>query len=48
MQQEYDEISGDVPELTDDELFFRHVIGEDHELLAVDMMLRNALSQADV
>lgn len=47
MQQEYNEISGDVSDLSDDEMYLHHVIGDDHELLAVDMMLSNALSQTN-
>jgi hypothetical protein len=47
MQQEYDEITGDLSDLSDDEMYFRHVVQEDHELLAVDMMLSNALSRVE-
>jgi hypothetical protein len=48
MQQQYtEEMTGEHSELSDDDLYFNHVIQEDHELLALDMMLRNALSQTD-
>ena len=42
MQQEYTDVDED---LSDDELYFQHVIQDNHELQAVDMMLSNALSQ---
>lgn len=46
MQQEYEEKSEDhIAGLSDDDLYFQHVIQEDHELLAMDMMLKNALSE---
>ncbi|MDR0953836.1 MAG: hypothetical protein LBM20_00425 [Rikenellaceae bacterium] len=45
MEHDYDEMSGEVPDLSDDDLYFQHVIQDDHELLAMDMMLSNALSQ---
>ena len=49
MQHDYDETSEDhltdLTDLSDDEIYFGHVIQDDHELLAVDMMLKNALSQ---
>ena len=44
MQQAYDEMTGDISELSDDEMYFHHVIQGDHELLALDMILRNAVS----
>ncbi len=45
MQQQYtDDTTGELSELSEDDLYFHHVIQDDHELLAVDMMLRNALS----
>ncbi len=47
MQHEYEELSGEGPELSDDEMYFRHVIGDDHELLAMDMILANAFSPAE-
>jgi len=47
MQQEYDEITGDVSELSDDEMYFQHVVQEDHELLAIDMMLKNAFAPVE-
>ncbi len=48
MQHEYDEWgSGEAPSLSDDEMYFQHVIGDDHELLAMDIMLANALSPLD-
>lgn len=46
MQQDYDDMSGrQLDDLPDDELYFQHVIQDDHELLAIDMMLSNALSE---
>lgn len=48
MQHDYDETSDDhLTDLTDDEMYLHHVIQEDHELLAVDIMLSNALSQVN-
>ena len=47
MQHEYDEVNGDVPNLSDDEQYFQHVIQDNHELLAVDMMLSNAFSPVE-
>ena len=44
MQHDYNEVPEDVSGLSDDEMYFRHVIGNDHELQAMDMMLCNALS----
>jgi len=43
MQDDYTE-NGDLTDLSDDEMYFRHVIQDDHELLAVDLMLSNALA----
>ncbi len=47
MQHEYDEMNGDVTDLCDDEQYFQHVICDDHELLAVDIMLCNAFSPVE-
>ncbi len=43
MQHEYTDPGEDISGLSDEELYFRHVIGEDHELLAMDLMLSSAL-----
>ncbi len=47
MQHEYDEVTADQADLSDDELYFRHVVGDDHELLAMDMMLANAFAPVE-
>lgn len=44
MQHEYNERSEDLAELSDHDLYFEHVIRGDHELLAMDLMLGNALA----
>lgn len=44
MDDEYHEMD-ELHALSDDEMYFRHVIQDDYELLAMDMMLSNALSQ---
>lgn len=45
MDDEYHDEMEELHALTDDELYFRHVIQDDHELIAVDMILSNALSR---
>lgn len=47
MQQPYDTPTDEAPDLNEDDLYFQHVIQEDHELMAVDLMLKNAFSPLD-
>ena len=45
MQNDYDESRGDLSDLSDDEMFFNHVVQEDHDLITIDVLLNKALSQ---
>lgn len=45
MHNDYDESHSDLSDVEDDDLFSRHVIQEDHGLLAIDDLLRNVFSQ---
>jgi len=47
MQQNYNQTvcEGPLEDLCDDEMWLQHVIQDEHELLVIDMMLSNALSQ---
>jgi hypothetical protein len=45
MQDEYDENQDDPAKMSDEELFFHHVIQEDHDLMTIDILLSNAFSQ---
>ncbi len=45
MQDKYNESEDDLSETGDEELFFNHVIQEDHELMTIDILLSHALSQ---
>lgn len=45
MRNEYDENQDDPAEVSDEQLFFDHVIQEDHDLMTIDILLSNAFSQ---
>lgn len=45
MKDTYDESMSDETDLDEDALFREHVIGEDHDLLALDNLLKDAFSQ---
>ena len=45
MQNDYTESQGDLSDLSNDDMFFNHVIQEDHDLITIDVILNNALSQ---
>lgn len=44
MQNDYTDNQVD-PEMSDEDLFFHHVIQEEHDLMTVDILLSNAFSQ---